>query len=241
MIPRTIHYIWLGKGKMNTAAMMCVNSWHRILNNYEIKLWDEESLELNRLAQNNRFLNECLKRKLWAFASDYLRLYVLYNEGGIYLDTDVEVVKSFDTFLDNEMFIGFEEGEYIGTGVIGAEKGNNTIKSLLEFYENDIWNVEFFTNPVIFRYLYDNNKEIFDGCKIYTKDYFSPYNYLESNTELVDSENTVCIHWYSGNWGLSRKGSVFLNTKHIKNPVVKAFMMIRKSLGYYKYIWFDKK
>lgn len=232
MIPKKIHYIWLGGKTKPSLAIACINSWKRTLPDYEIIEWNEENLNLQKLCKESRFLDACVRLKLWAFASDWLRLYILYKEGGIYLDTDVEVLKSYNELLANIMFIGLEKDNYIGTGVIGAEKDNQTIKKLLDFYENEIWNVDFINNPIIFRYLYDRNPDIFVNCKIYPRDYFSPYSPGQECRGVVETSNTFSIHWYSGNWNLSRKGYVFMNTKHIANPLKHCVQVIRKSIGY---------
>ena len=239
MISKKIHYIWLGSGKMNNTSQMCINSWKRNLKDYEIIRWDEESLNLKELLQQNTFLSKCYELKLWAFVADYLRLYILYNYGGIYLDTDVEVLKDFDQFLKYECFMGYEgyDGlDQIGTGTIGAVKGNHTIKALLDFYETEIWNVDYFINPIIFRKLQLKKPESFKGCTVFPRNVFSPFDPHEDNEKkkMIGDDNTVCIHWYNANWGMSRKGYVFLTTKHIKNPFMRELISIKRNIGYVK-------
>jgi mannosyltransferase OCH1-like enzyme len=219
---------------MNNASLMSINSWRRNLPDYEIIMWNEEKIDFEKLLSENKFLKECYNRKLWAFVSDYLRILILYNEGGIYLDTDVEVIKSFDNLLNCSCFMGYEANDYIGTGIIGAEKKNKTLKHILDFYDSEIWNVEFYNNPVIFSYIKKNNSESFDTCTLFPESYFAPYNPLKSYSSLIEKPDTYAIHWYNANWGMSRKGYVFLNTKHYKNPVVKIFQIIRKNIGYFE-------
>lgn len=235
MIPKKIHYIWLGKKNKSRLSQICINSWNRNLKEYKIIEWNENNLKIDKLCKNNRFLEKCYELKLWAFVSDYIRLHILYNEGGIYLDTDVEVVKTFDDFLDDEVFLGYEKENYIGTGIIGAEKGNTLIKQLLHFYDKDIWKYDFFNNPIIFKWMYDKYPELFKKCKIYPREYFAPYSPDEKITNgLVQKKETVAIHWYSGDWNMSRAGYVFLNTKHIKEPIKKCREVVKKNLGYIK-------
>ena len=93
MIPKKIHYIWLGRNKKDRASQICLNSWKTNLKDYEIIEWNEDNLPLDSIAQHNRFFYYCRKYKLWAFMSDYLRLWILYKEGGIYLDTYVQLLK----------------------------------------------------------------------------------------------------------------------------------------------------
>lgn len=234
MIPKKIHYIWFGKKNKNKLTEICINSWKRTLIDYEIIEWNEENIDIEKLCNSNKFFKKCYELKLWAFVSDYLRLYILYNEGGIYLDTDVEVLKKYDELLNNQVFMGFEEGEYIGTSVIGSEKHNPLIKRLLNFYDNEIWNVDFYNNPIIFKFLLDKEPEIFRECTIYEKEYFSPYTIGKEYTSIVEEKNTYSIHWYTNNWNLTRKAYIFLNTKHLRFSIHKIIQIIRKSIGYSK-------
>lgn len=224
---------------MNNTSLMCINSWRRNLKGYQIIKWDEDSINLSDLVKKNKFLKKCYELKLWAFVSDYLRLYILYNYGGIYMDTDVEVIKTFDDYLDNRCFMGYEGYEQlnqIGTGTIGAAKGNKTIKALLDFYEEEIWNVDYFINPIIFRELKRQKPDLFEGCLILPQHILSPFDPQNEKyfAEQIGNDETVCIHWYNANWGMSRKGYVFLNTKHIKNKYLHALMYLKKNFGYYR-------
>ena len=234
MIPKKIHYIWLGKNPKTKLTEVCINSWYRQLPDYEINEWNEDNLDLKTLCEKNLFLAKCVELKLWAFVSDYLRLFILYKEGGIYLDTDVEVVRSFTPLLQQTMFVGYEVDGYIGTAVIGAEKECNSIKRLLSFYDKEIWNVNYFNNPIIFKELIEKEKDCFIDCKIYPMEYFSPYHPRKTYSNVVDRSESYSIHWYTGDWNMSRKGYVFLSCKHIKNIFVKFAMIIKKNLSYWK-------
>lgn len=234
MIPKKIHYIWLGGRPKSKLTEICINSWRRVLSDYEIIEWNETNIDLKTLCQQNKFLKRCYDLKLWAFVSDYLRLYILYNEGGIYLDTDVEVLKSYSDLLSNEMFIGHESGNNIATAVIGAKKNNLTIKKLLEFYDSKIWDVDLFVNTVIFRYVLENQPGVFYNCLILPQEYFSPYEPNISKDGVVELANTYSIHWFTANWNMSRKGYIFLTTKHIKNPIKRFFVSIKRNAGYLK-------
>lgn len=149
MIPKIIHYIWLGSNVKPNIVNICINSWKKELPDYEIIEWNENNLNLDEIAAENRFFAECRKRKLWAYMADYLRLKILYEYGGIYFDTDVQVLKSFNSLLNERAFIGYEAENYIGTGVIASEKGSGAIKNFLEFYNDEIWNSKLFTIPQI--------------------------------------------------------------------------------------------
>lgn len=230
MIPKVIHYIWLGGGKKPNLAGICINSWKEKLPNYQFKEWNEKTLDLDQIAQENRFFSECKKRKLWAFMADYLRLRILYENGGIYFDTDIQVRKSFDSLLNNTCFIGMEAKGYIGTGVIACEKGNSAIKKLLDFYENDIWNSELYTIPMIITEVLDNNPKM--EITIYPQDYFAPYDPYTGYTGEEETENTYCIHWFNAGWSSNPGVVEFLAVKHIHNPVMRFLVVQKKKCGF---------
>ena len=130
MIPKKIHYIWFGKGEKNERVKHCIESWKKYLPDYEIIEWNEDNFDINY----NDFTKSAYENKKWAFVSDVARLWVLYNEGGIYMDTDVEVYKPLDEFLNDEGFTGFEDVHYPVTATLGAVKGNPVIKLMLDYY-----------------------------------------------------------------------------------------------------------
>ena len=232
MIPKKIHYIWLGKNKKSKLTELCINTRRRKLPDYEIIEWNEENVHLHEICKNNKFIAKCIQLKLWAFVSDYIRVKILYEHGGIYLDTDVEVLKSFDLLLQNQCFLGLEEDEYICTAVIGSEKGNPFIKRILDFYDSDIWDVNFINNPIIFKHVLNESDELRKSISVYPIDYFSPYSMKQNGNKTVETVNTFAVHWFTANWNMSRKGFVFINTKHIKNPIKKMFVSFKKSFGY---------
>lgn len=130
MIPKIIHYVWFGRGEMSDRAKHCIESWKKYLPDYEIKEWNEDNFDINF----NEWTKHAYENKKWAFVSDVARLYALYTEGGIYMDTDVEVYKPLDEFLNNEGFTGFEDVNYPSTATLGSEKNNPVIKKMLDWY-----------------------------------------------------------------------------------------------------------
>ena len=139
MIPKIIHYIWLGEPDMPTILLECINTWKHFMPDYKLMRWDESVIS----PINMPFINEAVQSKKWAFASDVIRLWALYNYGGIYLDTDVKVCKSFDSLLSNRAFIGREgclqfhgksTSYHLTSFCLGAEKGNEFIKHCLDYY-----------------------------------------------------------------------------------------------------------
>ena len=127
MIPKKIHYCWFGKNEMPLKMQKYVDNWKVLLPDYEIVRWDENNFDVSSVD----FTDEAYNHKMWAFVSDYVRLKVLYEQGGIYLDTDVELLKNFDHLLDNDAFVGFESRYNLGSAVVAGQSGNLWIKSLL--------------------------------------------------------------------------------------------------------------
>ena len=120
MIPKVIHYCWFGKNPLPDDAKKCIESWKKYCPDYEIIEWNESNYDITK----NKYMESAYKEKKWAFVSDYARVDVIYQYGGIYLDTDVEVKKSFNDLLDNDSIWGFEEKNFIATSTIGACKKN---------------------------------------------------------------------------------------------------------------------
>lgn len=132
MIPKTIHYCWFGRGQKSPSVMRCIDSWKKYCPDYEIKEWNEDNFDINCC----QFVKEAYATKKWAFVSDYARLYVLKGHGGIYMDTDVEVIKPLDVFLSHSAFACFEDDVNIASALIGAETENPWISYLLTYYAN---------------------------------------------------------------------------------------------------------
>lgn len=133
MIPKIIHYCWFSDDKKPALIRKCIRSWKKHLPDYEIRCWDGNSFDFDSL----QFTREALSVKKYAAVSDYIRLYALYNYGGVYLDSDVEVFNSLDPFLDNQFFSGFEyfDKYQIEAGIIGSVKGFPYLKECMKYYE----------------------------------------------------------------------------------------------------------
>jgi len=128
-IPKIIHYCWFGNNELTQSALDCINSWKKYCPDYTIIRWDETNFDVNKYV----FTKEAYEMKKWAFVSDVARLDIIYNNGGIYLDTDVELIRNIDSLLKDELFIGFENKEYVANGLgFGAVKGNEIIKFCLK-------------------------------------------------------------------------------------------------------------
>ena len=132
MIPKIIHYCWFGGNPLPEDAQKCIASWKKYCPDYEIREWNEENFDI----QSNDYVKEAYEAKKFAFVTDYVRLYALIAYGGIYMDTDVEVVKSLDAFLKHKAFSGFESSNSIPTRLMASEKDYPLFKTLMDDYEN---------------------------------------------------------------------------------------------------------
>ena len=141
-IPKIVHYCWISGDDKPHKIKECIESWQRVLPDYEVKCWDMHSYDFDSIP----FLKDAVAKKRWAFIADFIRIYAVYKFGGIYLDSDVMVFKSLDTFLDNDLFIGTEDpfaNETTPTyytapeaGIFGAKKGHVLLQDILEYYNN---------------------------------------------------------------------------------------------------------
>lgn len=222
MIPKIIHYCWFGRNPLPPLAQKCIASWKRYLPDYEIKEWNEDNFDVNALA----YTKEAYEAKKYAFVSDVARLHAMVTYGGIYMDTDVEVLRSLDCFLENDAFSGFEDDTRISTGIMACKAGFHLFKEFLEEYSNvhfklddgsfDITtNVSRITRKCTEKGFIPNNKaQIIDGFKLFPKDYFCPKSPLTLITTLT--ENTYTIHHFDGSWLTEKdkwknKFSIFLS------------------------------
>lgn len=196
-IPKVIHYCWLSGGPYPELVLKCMESWHACLPDYEFVLWDKE--KVSKEIQST-WVDSAMAAKKWAFAADYIRLFALYNYGGVYLDCDVEVLKSFDSLLDRHFFLGQESHKnVIEAAVLGAEAKLDWTKKALEWYENKNFDIAQLNNPsiaipVILKKVFED----FEDIEIFEKDYFSP---KDNRTGCLNvTGNTYTIHYFDGNW-----------------------------------------
>ncbi len=242
MIPKKVHYIWLGGKPKDKLTEICLLTWKDKMPEYEFIEWNEENLNLDKISQECEYFAECRKRNLYAFMADYLRIKILYEQGGIYIDTDVQAIKSLNPLLDKELILGFEEctidkvNKQIGTGFIAAEKGNWFIEKIFNFYNRDIMNSNMFIIPVIMTYIYNNlSEKEKKKIEIFPKEYFSPYDSgggKRFKPSLI-TENTYVIHWFSYSWG-NFKSRQWASVKHIKNPFKRKLKMLQNRIDFYK-------
>lgn len=238
MIPKIIHYCWFGRGEMPQLAEECIASWHKYMPNWEYKLWNEESFDVNSVP----YVKEAYQSGKYAFVSDYVRLYALKTYGGLYMDVDFEVFKPFDDLCIHPAFAGYEGSKRypVMMGVIASEPEGEWVNRMIKHYENRHFimedgsldltpNVTYLTQKMIDEGLVCNKKEQdFKGLHIFPVDYFAP---RQTTGEYFLTSNTYCDHKGLDSW--SRHGGIKSAIIRIIGP--KATTMLiklkRKILG----------
>lgn len=242
MIPKVVHYIWLGGKPKDKLTEICLLTFKDKMPDYEFIEWNETNLDLDKIASENKFFAECKKRNLYAFMADYLRIKILYEQGGIYIDTDVQAIKSLDPLLDRSLILGYEEctidvvHKQIGTGFMACEKGNWFIRKVYDYYNNEIMNTKDFIIPVIITKIFNAlSPEEQKKVDVLPMDYFSPYDSgggKKFSSDLI-TNNTYVIHWFSYSWG-KYKNREWVQVKHIKNPIKRQLTKIKNRYEFYK-------
>lgn len=209
MIPKIIHYCWIGGNSKPESVLKCIESWKKYCPDYEIKEWNESNLDFTNAPE---FVRQAYSKQAWGFVPDYFRLWIIYHYGGIYLDTDVQIVRNFDSLLIDEAFAGFEDENHVALGLgFGSEKGNAMIYDhMLKYHELPFLNADGSLNripsPVITTewlctkglVLGENKIQEINGLKIYPKEYFAPKDFDTGITKIT--KNTYSIHQYDASW-----------------------------------------
>ncbi len=229
-----IHYCWFGKENYNQLINNCINSWRRFFKGYKLCLWNEENFNVDKC----KFTIVAYKTKKYAFVSDYVRLYALYNYGGLYFDTDFEVLKPFDEILSKKMVIGFESENNPSTAMIYSPPKNKIIGELLDFYDNylcmsDENNYCLQTNvEIVKKHLLSHNIKMNNSLQetndliIFPRDWFSPLDFETGKLNL--SDNTRGIHNYCGSW-LSEDQKDYFNLKREFGKIQAKKIVAQKS------------
>lgn len=206
-IPKILHYCWFGRGRYSDKIQKCIESWHKVLPEYKLMLWNEDNFPLN--GGKYPFAEQAFKDRKWAFVSDVARLHALYTIGGVYVDTDVEMLKPIDDFLKYDFFSSFESINHLPTGLMASKKGNPYIGYLLDWYVGknysgrdyyEIANTKIITDltKLITDIKINNTKYQFGGNVYFPYDYFCPQ---KVNDSFLLTENSYCIHHITGSWG----------------------------------------
>lgn len=212
MIPKKIHYCWFGRSEKTKMAQKCIASWRKYCPDYEIIEWNEDNFDLNY----NSYTRYCYKNQKWAFLSDFVRLVVVAEHGGLYFDTDVELLKNPDDLLRYEAFFGFENDSNINTGEgFGSEAAHPTVVAMKQMYEAITPNSDG-SYPVVacpalntkallpFGLKMNGSRQNISGAEILPAEYLNPYD--DPTGRLNKTKNTVSVHWYSKSW--MSKGTV---------------------------------
>lgn len=206
-IPKIIHYCWFGGNPLPESAAACMESWKRFCPDYEIRRWDEGNFDYTRL----RYTREAYEQKKWAFVTDVARLEILSRQGGIYLDTDVELLKPLDELLEHRAFMGFEGGRQVNTGLgFGAEPGHPMILGNLQMYEDmefvrEDGSLNCLPCPAITTMYLESQGLVREDrlqtvgeLTVYPSEYFCPQLLEGGRAETTD--NTVSIHHFAATW-----------------------------------------
>ncbi len=251
MIPKRIFYVWGANEPKKRDVLACMLSWRQNCSDYEIIEINENSkqyFDFQSELKSNRWFKTVYEKKMWAYVADYIRIKVLYDNGGIYLDTDVSVLKNFDNFLNDPAFVGMQDNavdgkrDIVEPAILGAKKHNKVLEFIMKIYEKDIWRIPIYSMPDLFdfafRKLYSVQKfknraeqkvVEYPDIKVYPERTFIPFRFREKFTPNCIDSRTHTIHWWGASWFKPEILS-FLKYKHKSLQVVQ-------SNGYYRWIY----
>lgn len=232
-IPRKIHYCWFGGAPLPPLIQQCIDSWKAYCPDYEIIRWDESTFDV----QSNRYTSEAYAAKKWAFITDYVRLYALYHQGGIYLDTDVELYRPIDRFLSEEAFTGFETNDSPVTAIMGSRPHHPLFKELLDYYQDRSFyqngTMDLTPNTAVISGIFrtkglklNGRKQTVSGCTIYPAIVFCPNNLLR--VFRMHSRRSYCVHHFMGSWGATPRTAQRSFPQRVRMYLVK---VLRNTVG----------
>lgn len=206
MIPKKIHYCWFGRSEKSKLTKKCISSWKQYCPDYEIIEWNEDNFNIDQ----HPYLRWCYENQKWAFLSDFARLLIIKENGGIYFDTDVELIQKPDILLQYSAFFGFENNENIATGLgFGAEANHITVVAMIDLYMNIQKNADGSFPLIVCPALntqaliplglcLNGERQSVKGAEILPVDFLNPYN--DQTGVMTKTGNTISIHWYSKAW-----------------------------------------
>lgn len=231
MIPKVIHYCWFGRGPKSALNDRCMDTWHKVLPDYEIKEWNETNSPLD-----NEYCKSAFAAKSWSRLSNHVRLHALYTEGGIYLDTDVELIKSFSPLLHYRCFLGFqveeEQTDWVNTAVLGSEAGNEFLKrgmdlTLKLFAQTG----EFYRSPAVTTMILREmglekyGLQEIQGVTICPTEYFYPFPWTGTFSPDCIRENTYSVHHWERTWWPRQSRLAPLNPLRLLKRIVRALIL----------------
>lgn len=206
MIPKKIHFIWFGRNPYPEKVQYCMESWKKHLPDYEFKLWNEDSFPIDQY----RFTKEAYEEKKYAFVSDFVRIYALAHEGGVYLDTDIEILNTLNSFLENRAVLGTDDSGNL-TALMASESNHPFFLHILQIYQNrsfkqDNGKLDMEVNNLLLErelqkwgYRVSNiHQELLDGVKVYPDDYFHVVSLVSG--KMHKTVNSHAIHWHTLLW-----------------------------------------
>ena len=233
MIPKVIHYCWFGHHPLSSLAKKCIKSWKRYFPDYEIKEWNEKNFDVNILP----YTKEAYEEKRYAFVSDYARFWILYNYGGVYFDTDVEVIRPMTDIIERGAFMGCETVAnkniplYVNPGLgLGLEAGNKILGDLLHIYSSlhfinhngtqNLKTIVQYTSEHLMQLGLKKSNEIqcINNIYIYPKEYFNPYDCVLN--KMTFTNNTRTIHYFAASWKTKRERFMEFVEKHFGKKTV---------------------
>lgn len=230
MIPKKVHYCWFGQARKSDLNKRCIESWRKVLPGYQIKEWNETNSPID-----GAYARSAYARGLWSKLSNYIRLYALYEEGGIYLDTDVEVIKDFSPLLRDDCFVGFqqveEEADWVNNAVLGARPGHPFLRRCLGLTVEAFGRRgEFLRSPTVTTAVLKEwglrgyGLQEVHGVMVYPTEYFYPYPwYGEFSPECI-REDTYCVHYWEGTWCRKKGPHKALSPFRIMKRAVRALI-----------------
>ncbi|MDD7182511.1 glycosyltransferase family 32 protein [Peptostreptococcus porci] len=244
MIPKKIHYVWVGKNEKTELVRRCIDSWRKYMPEYEIVEWNEENFDVNSC----RYSKEAYDSGKWAFVSDYMRFKILSQYGGIYFDTDVELLKAIpESILSNRAFTGMEFGGKISPGLVyGCHSNDKIAMYMSDTYESMVFDSD---NPVTVNYIITakletmgfegkNELQVIDGLAVYPDEFFCGFD-LDVH-EICKTHNTISVHHYSGSWTKNtfKKRLRYVLKKLMGVERFRSLLLLKRGI---KNVFFDNK
>ncbi len=249
MIPKIIHYCWYGGKPLPHEVEICIDSWRKYCPDYSIKCWNETNSPMDK-----PWMKQAFKHHKWAFMADYCRFYALYQEGGIYMDTDMLLKRGLDDFLGNAFFMGEQDALSIGGSIIGAEQGHPYLKHILDYYDSIPFDVV--SPPIITHiltallekdgYVYEDKlQRLSNGIVLYPTEYFYPIHYSKQfefkDIDKFCTSNTVGVHLWNYSWSSEfdllekkqYKEGFKIMFEHISSTPLLPFKYYKKTIKYF--------